>query len=206
MSAVDGTAAHHIRYWHGSHDPGLRIGVVLKSPAARGIRQRRQRSQPVGNLNFVYVSPDRAFARAFASLNGLYVNGNPLQRQSGTLYEVEPIGKLVGDTDFPGGISLACAEARVVGIAERSVSLDPRAEARILGPFYTYTDGRPAYSPITGLLQTAPEHRARGYTDSSFRFLGPWYPERLLVSGHADREQFLGYWDLATRQRQIIPK
>ncbi|KLN71633.1 hypothetical protein AS032_32240 [Rhodococcus qingshengii] len=90
--------------------------------------------------NVVYISPIREFARAFATRT------EALQGR-GALYLVEPLpsSSLTADEDFPETVSLSCTRARVVAIEETNITMSDTESLTIVGPYMTWTDGRPVY-------------------------------------------------------------
>lgn len=126
--------------WHGGA-PGIEVGQHIQSLA-----QLRRRGVTYGSRNVaqdnnvVYISPIREFARAFATRTEAF-------QGRGALYLVEPLpsSSLTADEDFPETVSLSCTRARVVAIEETNITMSDTESLTIVGPYMTWTDGRPVY-------------------------------------------------------------
>lgn len=173
--------------WHGGA-PGIEVGQHIQSLA-----QLRRRGVTYGSRNVaqdnnvVYISPIREFARAFATRTETF-------KGRGALYLVEPLpsSSLTADEDFPETVSLSCTRARVVAIEETNVTMSETESLAIVGPYMTWTDGRPVYdsdgymTPAENWPHADPEE---------LRSLGRWlstrsvsynsFTYRVFVNGHS---------------------
>lgn len=187
-------------YWHGGV-PGLKVGTVLLSRAearrtgvdlnADGLRNGQ--SEDVTHPERVYFSTEKEFARGFAAMHQIAEHTTGIVYERGTLYEVEPIGPVETDTDFRvGGVSWCAPAARVTAVAEVNVQLSAFEANQRTGPYMTWQDGSPIYTP-TGRYIPSPEQKAQmNAADLALLSdtLVPWTPIEL-INGFLSRQPTL---------------
>lgn len=176
------------RFWHGG-TPGMQPGSLLLSrmaAEASGTDLTRYAIQTgygegVTSPERVYFSSDREFARAFAALNVTHDPVTGVVVQTGTLYEVEPLGPVEHDPDFAnGGVSWCAPTARVLAIEEPDVLLDPYAVTETIGPYMAWSDGSPIYTRAGQILPSPEQKAARSHP--MLQALIPWTPVHFINS------------------------
>lgn len=178
-------AASSGRYWHGGRT-GLEVGTVL-IPRAEAERNgddmthydlQRGYGMNVTDPERVYFSSNREFARGFAGRIQGGDSDTGIVYQHGALYEVEPLGEIEKDPDFEGDVSWCAPRARIIAVEEVNVRLDPFEVSERLGPYTTWTDGSPVYTP-GGQYIPSPEQIAFGGIEAVFAMaetIFPWTP------------------------------
>lgn len=155
-------------YWHGGVR-GLQPGDLLRPvPHPKMVRAYREDDAPY-DPNLVYVTTDRDLGRMFASL---VITGDDA---GGDLYNVEPVGPVMLDPDYPEdmGVSFACASATVVHAVERSVRMSDAERVRAEAPFLRWDDRSPMYDH-GGFMTVSPLGAANGVPAEFMRSLGRW--------------------------------
>lgn len=154
--------------WHGGA-PGIWVGDFIVPERECWRRGIQYGARLHGHTNgVVYVSPNREFARVFATRTDAF-------KGRGVLYRVEasPASSLTHDPDddFPVTVSIACARARVVSIEETRISMSSAESLKVIGPYMTWDDGRPVYD-ANGYM--TPAANWPGVDPQHVRDLGPW--------------------------------
>lgn len=173
------------RYWHGGRT-GLEVGTILisRSEAERDGADlthydlQRGYGMKVTDPERVYFSSNREFARGFAGRIQGGDSDTGIVYQHGALYEVEPLGEIEKDPDFEGGVSWCAPRARIIAVEETNVRLNPFEVSERLGPYTTWTDGSPVYTP-NGRYIPSPEQIAFGGIEAVFAMaerIFPWTP------------------------------
>lgn len=172
------------QYWHGGA-PGLSVGdellsridaeELLSTPTTHGIQNGY--ALGVTRADRVYFSSRKDFARAYAARHQGVDQTTGVIAQRGTLYRVEPLGVVEEDEDFAGNqVSWCAPKARVVAVEATDVFLEQTTANQYVGPYMTWDDDSPMYSPEGGYLPN-PVLRRLGYTPSSFVGRYPsWLP------------------------------
>jgi len=188
---------NEVDYWHGGAQ-GLRVGdrLLTASELVRRGNPYSSRSSPdlpaPTNLDRVYFSSEREFARAFGYRNELILpNGHRIRR--GALYRVQPAGQIEEDPDFAGaGVSWSAPSAIVLEVEEPKVSMRSSDAVRAIGKYSTWDDGRPMYLE-DGRLALTWQMEARGVTQQRLdRFIPRWTPwedalarlDKIMALGH----------------------
>ena len=93
----------------------------------------------------------------------------------GDLYQVVPLGTIEPDPDmdFRPGFGWTCTSARIVGVAERGVSMSSEKTIRAQAPYLCWDNGTAIYAPMGWALPSR-QHLARGLSADDLRTLGQW--------------------------------
>ncbi|WP_280454151.1 hypothetical protein [Nocardia brasiliensis] len=184
--------AQRRRFWHGGV-PGFQIGheVVPRAelPPDHLEHVLSTRNDPTDPA-CVYVTELKRLGYAFAVRYGLS-RPQPYPRV-GALYEVEPLGELEVDEDFPE--SARCwkvRRARVIAVADAHVQGTEKTFNRESGRYSRWTDGTPIYSP-QGYLLPWPELREMGVSEQDMVRLGRWVSYQRVKFNPATRQFMIG--------------
>lgn len=154
-------------YWHGGI-PGLSPGDTLRPLAHPMMLRLYKNADTPHDPSRVYVTTDRDMGRMFASL-ALTGDG-----RGGDLYNVEPVGPVEPDPDYPDlGVSYSCQSAVILSVAERSVRMSDAEQVRAEAPFLHWEDGSPMYDH-GGFLTVSPQGAKNGLPAQFLRSLGRW--------------------------------
>lgn len=165
-----------VQYWHGG-TPGLAVGARLLSPFARGAAYD-PREPAAGGLvtrpDRVYFSTDREFARAYAFQTEIEMPSGALFTR-GTLYRVEPVGRVDEDPDYTGHRVSWCSRSAIVcDVEEVDVRMRVRDAVRAIGPYMEWDDGRPVYHS-DGRLSLSWQMKQLGLTQQQLdTIVRPW--------------------------------
>ncbi|WP_069162871.1 hypothetical protein [Nocardia altamirensis] len=180
------------RFWHGGV-PGFQIGhdIVPRAELPQDHVEHilSTRNDPT-DPGCVYVTELKRLGNAFAIRYGLS-RPDPYPRV-GALYEVEPIGELEPDEDFPP--SARCwkvRRARVIAVSDAHVQGSEKIFNRESGRYSRWTDDTPIYSP-QGYLLPWPELRAMGVTAQDMVHLGRWVSYQRVKFNTATRKFMIG--------------
>lgn len=178
-----------VAYFHGGA-PGLTLGdsILPRNDQAawlgKGVVWREGKAaESFGDMGeTVSLTTDIAIAEAYA---GEYVSPNGL-RESGQVYQVQPLTKAATDPDYPASFpTIARCEKGALIVAVRGivpVESNPRVLTKAIGAHFVYrSDHSPLYDNA-GYLHYTPAWATFGASQSDLRALGPWMPMHLIPS------------------------
>ena len=133
-----------VTYWHGGA-PGLREGGhVLPRSVTRTHSYADLEDDYVGAADRVHVTIDKQFAAFHAAAYILPGGSDP---GGGTLYVVEPEGRLEPDLDDAPGQSFTVPRARIIRVAQTWLEMSPLEAHRAQRGHALYVDGTEVYDP-----------------------------------------------------------
>ena len=133
-----------VTYWHGGA-PGLREGGHILPRSVTGTSSYADvDADYVGAADRVHVTIDKQFAAFHASAYILHGGSDP---GGGTLYVVEPEGRLEPDPDDTPGQSFTALRARIIRVARTWVEMSPLEGHRAQRGHTRYVDGTEVYDP-----------------------------------------------------------
>lgn len=161
-------------YFHGGV-PGLTAGELLQPASALGVSYAYRRGPsaagPVYDPRFVYFTTSSDVATGFAARCV-----HPLAGEvPGSVYEVEPVGPIHEDPDYPG-IGLRAREARVLRTVHTDVTLGEREQTRLEASYKTWGKGGAAMYDAEGYMLPSPQMSGHGVTAEHTRIYGPYLP------------------------------
>lgn len=133
-----------VTYWHGGA-PGLREGgYILPRSVTRTSSYADIEADYVGAADRVHITIDKQYAAFHASA---YILPGGTDPGGGTLYVVEPDGRLEPDPDDVPGQSFTVPRARIVRVAQTWVEMSPLEGHRAQRGHALYVDGTELYDP-----------------------------------------------------------
>lgn len=133
-----------VTYWHGGV-PGLREGSYLLPRSVTGTSSYADiEPDYVGAADRVHITIDKKYAAFHAAAYILSGGSDP---GGGTLYVVEPEGRMEQDPDDTLGQSFAVPRARIVRVAQTWVEMSPLEGHRAQRGHTLFVDGTEVYDP-----------------------------------------------------------
>lgn len=133
-------------YWHGG-PAGLAVGDVILPASELSHMPGFYAMEDYADAdpNRVYVTTSPLIAESFAELVIDWSRMPPV-KVHGAVYEVEPVGSVEPDPDYPGsGCHFSCERARIVAVTKPRIWTASR-DARLASmPHMTWDDGAPTY-------------------------------------------------------------
>lgn len=157
--------AARMTFWHGGIG-GLQVGDLILPPSLTRSAMSTGQVMDEARLDRVYLATDREVARTFAAILFEHLG-------AGNLYQVQPMGEIRPDTDYPG-CSFEARKAMIIAVDEIDVQLTSADRMQRTGKYMTWSDGRPMYDDA-GRLQISEKMEAIGMTQRDLDAeLPPW--------------------------------
>ncbi|MBW8764523.1 MAG: hypothetical protein JF592_18415 [Microbacterium sp.] len=157
--------AARTQFWHGGIG-GLQPGEHILAPVDTGSPLSVAGHVAEARADRVYLATDRELARVFASI---------ITDATGrsAVYQVQPIGPIGVDLDFPA-CSHQARRALIVAVEEVDVQLSETERLQRTAPYLSWDDGRPMYD-ADGRIQVTWQMESVGVTQEFLnRLLQPW--------------------------------
>lgn len=152
-------------FWHGGIG-GLQVGDLILPPTMTRSRLSTSQLMDEARPDRVYIATDREVARTFAAI--LFE-----QLSAGDLYQVQPMGEIRTDPDYPD-CSFEARQARILAVDEVDVQLTSSERVQRTAKYMTWDDGRPMYNDA-GRLQITRKMESIGMTQYDLDAeLPPW--------------------------------
>ena len=158
-------------FFHGGV-PGKEVGDLLLSAAQLRLRYQYLVVGAKYDPGWVYVTTDMGVAEAYASR---YLTADN-QHVPGDLYEVEPVGSVQLDPDYPlfGGVFTRCRQARIVRVVALGIVLTEAEQGRCERRYKVWGHpDRPIWDD-DGLIIPSEQMLTNGVTREWTTLLRPW--------------------------------
>lgn len=117
------------KYWHGGA-AGLQVGELILPPSHTGAASTADLADMPTRRDRVYFTTVYELARGYAA----HTSGR------NAVYQVEPLGQVETDPDYPR-VGWQAAKARIVEVSENDVTMTPQQRTQLHQPYERYEDG-----------------------------------------------------------------